>query len=219
MENTLNTSKKDTKDKIRYYPSSINGRLKVKWRDGKKVLNTKHTNYSYGSLEKTLNYGLDFIPLENVKQVLLLGLGGGCVIHSLKERFNCHAPITALEIDPVVISIAEKEFGIKEKEDLKIILGDAYKHVMQTKESYDLCIIDIYIDLIVPKVFYNPEFWDAMTKVINLNGFVLFNTGIDLTEEQVNVFLDSLPDCFLYQVIFKVYNSNTLIILNKYYED
>lgn len=191
----------------------------VKWREGKKVLNTKHTNYSYGMLEKTLNYGLDFIPLENVNSVLLLGLGGGCIISSLKEKYKCYAPVTAIEIDPVVIDIAEKEFGVIPKHNLDIVLDDAYKYVLNTKESFDLCIIDIYIDLIVPKAFYSQEFWEAITKVINLNGFVLFNTGIDLTEEQVTEFVDSLPDCFLYQVLFRVFENNTLIILNKYYEE
>lgn len=219
MENTLDASQKSAKDSIQYYPSPINGRLKVKWRDGKKVLNTKHTNYSYGILEKVLNHGLNFIPLEEIDSVLLLGMGGGCIINSLKNRYNCHAPITALEIDPVVIDIAEKEFGITESEDLKIITDDAYKYVMETKDNFDLTIIDIFIDLHVPEAFYNSQFWEAMTKLVNLNGFVLFNTGIDLTEDQVNAFLDSLPDCFLYQVMFQVYESNTLIILNKYYEE
>lgn len=217
MENILNAPKKSVKDSIRYYPSTINGRLKVKWRDGKKVLNTKHTNYSYGTLEKVLNYGLDFIPLEDIKSVLLLGMGGGCIINSLRNRYHCNAPITALELDPVVVEIAEKEFGIIESEDLKIIASDAYAYVMESKDKFDLTIIDIFIDLHVPEAFYNLEFWEAMTNLVNLNGFVLFNTGIDLTEDQVNVFLDSVPDCFLYQVMFQVYESNTLIILNKYY--
>lgn len=215
----MGSSKKDVKDLIIYYLSEVNGRLKVKWREGKKVLNTKQTNYSYGTLEKVLNYGLDSIPLENTQSVLLLGMGGGCIINSLRSRYNCHAPITALELDPVVIDIAEKEFGITESADLKIITGDAYDYTLETKDSFDLTIIDIFIDIYVPDKFYSTEFWDAMAKSVNLNGFVLFNTGIDLTEEQVNAFLDKLPDCFLYQVMFNVYESNTLIILNKFHED
>lgn len=219
MEKKLGTSKKDAKDLITYYPSEVNGRLQVKWREGKKVLDTKQTNYSYGTLEKVLNYGLDSIPLENIKSVLLLGMGGGCIINSLKSRYNCSAPVTAIELDPVVIDIAEKEFGITESADLKIIARDAYDYTLETEDSFDLTIIDIFIDLLVPEKFYKPEFWDAMKKVVKLNGFVLFNTGIDLTEELVNDFLDSLPDCFLYQVMFHVYESNTLIILNKYSEE
>ena len=219
MKNSVGASKDAAKDLIYYYPSEINGRLKVKWREGKKVLNTKQTNYSYGTLEKVLNYGLDSIPLENIESVLLLGMGGGCIINSLRSRYNCSAPITALELDPVVIDIAEKEFGITESEGLKIIVGDAYDYTLETKDSFDLTIIDIFIDIYVPEKFYGTEFWEAMAKAVNLTGFVLFNTGIDLTEEQVNAFLDSLPDCFLYQVMFNVYESNTLIILNKFHED
>lgn len=219
MKNNSENNQKDTASTERQYHSPINGVLKIRWEEGKKILDTEHTNYSYGSLEDVLNYGLDNIPLDNVQSVLLLGMGGGCIISSLKNRYNCHAPVTAIELDPMLIDIAEKEFGVVESENLSILEADAFQYITNTKDSFDLVIIDIFIDLLVPEEFYNPEFWDAMTNVVNLNGFVLFNTGIDLTEEQVNAFLDSLPDCFLYQVMFQVYESNTLIILNKYSED
>lgn len=219
MKNKSEKTQNKSSSSVREYNSSINGLLKVKWENGKKILDTEHTNYSYGSLEDVLNYGLDNIPLENVNSVLLLGMGGGCIIGSLKNRYNCHAPVTAIELDPMLIDIAAKEFGIVESEKLNILEADAYHYIVETKDSFDLVIIDIFIDLLVPEKFYKPEFWDAMKKVVKLNGFVLFNTGIDLTEEQVNDFLDSLPDCFLYQVMFHVYESNTLIILNKYSEE
>jgi len=219
LENNSERNQEDTSSSVREYHSPINGLLKIRWENGKKILDTEHTNYSYGSLEDVLNHGLDYIPLENINSVLLLGMGGGCIIGSLKNRYNCHAPITAIELDPMLIDIAAKEFGVVESEDLNILETDAYRYVTETKDSFDLVIIDIFIDLLMPEEFYKPTFWDAMTQVVNLNGFVLFNTGIDLTEEQVNAFLDTLPDCFLYQVMFEVYESNTLIILNKFSED
>ncbi len=218
MEKNLGGYQKDRTTSVQYYQSEVNGELRVKWLDGIKVLNTPHTNYSYGTLEEVLNYGLDFIPMEGIQSVLLLGMGGGCVIESLEDKYKCVAPITAVEIDPLIIDIAEKEFGIKPSTDLEIIEADAYDYVLKTKETFDLTIIDIFIDLHVPAKFYEPEFWLAMKKLVELNGFVLFNTGIDLTEEQINNFLDDLPDCFLYQVMFHVYQSNTLIILHKYHE-
>lgn len=219
MENKSEKHQKDKATTEREYHSPINGVLKVRWEKGKKILDTEHTNYSYGSLEDVLNYGLDNIPLENVNSVLLLGMGGGCMISSLKNRYNCQAPVTAIELDPMLIDIAEKEFGVVQSKNLSILETDAYQYITETKDSSDLIIIDIFIDLLVPEKFYKPEFWNAMTKVVNLNGFVLFNTGIDLTEEQVNDFLDTLPDCFLYQVMFEVFESNTLIILNKFSEE
>ena len=219
MENKSEKHQKDKASTEREYHSPINGVLKVRWEKGKKILDTEHTNYSYGSLEDVLNYGLDNIPLENVNSVLLFGMGGGCMISSLKNRYSCHAPVTAIELDPMLIDIAEKEFGVVQSKNLSILETDAYQYITETKDTFDLIIIDIFIDLLVPEKFYKPEFWDAMTKVVNLNGFVLFNTGIDLTEEQVNTFLDTLPDCFLYQVMFEVFESNTLIILNKFSEE
>lgn len=220
MKEKSDERQKESED-IRVYESSVNSSLKVRWdaERGRKILDTEHTNYSYGSLEDLLNYGLDSTPMDNIESVLLLGMGGGCMVSSLKERYNCYAPITAVEVDPVMIEVAEKEFGVKPSEDLKIIQDDAYDYIINTSDSFDLTIIDIFIDLVVPEKFYQPEFWEAMTKVVKLNGFVLFNTGIDLTEDQVYDFLDTLPDCFAYQAMLEVYESNTLIILNKFYEE
>jgi len=218
VENRESNNHKISGRVLKEYHSPINGILRLKKLDGKKILNTDHTNYSYGSLEDVLNYGLDFIPLEDIDSVLLLGMGAGCVIGSLKNRYNCHAPITAIEIDPLLIDIASKEFDIKPSKQLEIIQTDAYDYALKTFNSYDLVIIDIFIDLHVPKKFYSDAFWKAISKIITLNGFVLFNTGIDLTEKQVHEFLDRLPDCFLYQVMFHVYESNTLLILNKFHD-
>lgn len=213
-----NQENKDENKVLRTYPSEINELLQIRMKEGKKLLDTQHTNYSYGTLEDVLNFGLDDIPLNNVKSVLLLGMGAGCVIGSLKNRYNVDVPTTAVEIDEVVVEIAAKEFNIVPSDDLKIIIDDAYDYVLNTKDSFDLVVLDIFIDLIVPEKFYSNKFWEAMTKVLNLNGFILFNMGIDLTEEEVIEFKSNLPACFLYQVIYNVYESNTLLIINKFCE-
>lgn len=215
LESKIRKSQKPEGIVIKEYTSPLNGVLRVKWLGGKKILNTEHTNYSYGTLEDVLNYGLDFIPLGNVQSVLLLGMGAGCVTGSLKKRYNCYAPVTAVEADPVIIEIADKEFGISASEQLHIIQGDAMEYVLETRDTFDLVIIDIFVDLHVPEKFYSDEFWQAVIHIVSVNGFVLFNTGIDLTEEQINSFADRLPDGFLHQIVYNVYESNTLLILNR----
>jgi len=201
---------------LKFFESEISGRLKVRYLDNKKILNTQHTNYSYGMLEEVLNYGLDSIPVENLNSALVLGLGAGCVVGSLRKRYNFSGPIKGVEIDPVVLQIAEEEFDLSADENLEIICADAFEFVQTTKEKFDLVIVDIFIDIEVPNLFYQEEFWFHVKKLMNKNGFVLFNAGIDLTEEKLNEFLDILPEKFLYQIIFEVYISNTLVILNKF---
>ncbi len=67
--------------------SEYNGTLEITWHNGKKHLNTKNANYSYGSLQKILKIGLQKIDLTNCKNILILGLGAGSVIETLDKRF------------------------------------------------------------------------------------------------------------------------------------
>ncbi len=50
-----------------------------------KVLSSSHANYSYGALQRVLEYGLKQIDMRDVKNILLLGLGGGSVIETLRR--------------------------------------------------------------------------------------------------------------------------------------
>jgi len=214
LENCNSKKEKSSRYPL-YFNSPINQKLKVKWEDGRKVLNTLNTNYSYGILEDVLNYGLDAIPLKNKEKVLVLGMGAGSVIKSLRKRYQSKAYIKAVELDPVVIKLAAKKFNIIPSSDLEIIEKDAYKFIAKSKKTYDLIIVDIFIDLEVPKEFYSSTFWKEVEKRIRIGGFVLFNAGIDLTEEEIDQFLERLPANLIYQVIYNVFESNTLIILNK----
>lgn len=200
---------------IRKFPSSINQKLKILWKDGKKLLNTKNANYSYGTLVDVLKHGIDTLPIDKIKSVLLLGMGGGSIIKSLREEYFNYSPVVAVEIDPVVIELAETEFHFTENEDISIHCMDAWKYIEKSKESFDLIIIDIFIDITVPQKFYKMEFWKMIVENVNPNGFILFNAGIDLEEKEVREWVSKLPDNFIYQKNYNVLGSNTVIILQR----
>lgn len=161
---------------IKKIPSEINGTLEVTVIDGKKILDTAHANYSYGELQKILKYGLQQLDLSNVNSILLLGLGGGSVIKTLKDDFNYRGHITAVEIDPVIIDIAETEFEIRPTENLQIICADALEYVQQTRDQYDLIITDIFIDNKIPQELYELTFWKALSGLVAPSGAILLNT-------------------------------------------
>ncbi len=106
--------------------SQYSGALEITWYNGKKYLNTKNANYSYGSLQEILKIGLEKINLQHCNEVLVLGLGGGSVIETLQNDFNYKGHITAVDIDPVIIQLAKDEFNIRESEKLAIICADAF---------------------------------------------------------------------------------------------
>ena len=192
--------------------SEYNDILEITWYNGEKHLNSKNANYSYGSLQKILKIGLDKIDLTNTKEVLILGLGGGSVIETLRKDFNYKKNITALEIDSVIIQIAEEEFNIRKSENLKIICVDALTYMQQNKKQYDLIILDLYIDIHVPSSFLEIPFWQTILKASKQS--ILFNASLEAeTNDKISTII-SLSKEHNYHVekLEKVNRTNTLVI-------
>lgn len=201
----------------RRFSSEINGTLEVTFINGKKVLDSENANYSYGQLQKVLEFGLAQVDLKTVKNILLLGMGGGSIIHSLRDNFGYNGSITAIEIDPKVIEIAGKEFGIAESQNQHIIQGDAFQYVENCKDAFQLIIVDLFIDTEVPAVFYERKFCQNLAKRIASNGFLIFNLGMGLKNdsEMAEKVTSYFGKEFHFQIHPRVQGTNTLLIGKK----
>jgi predicted membrane-bound spermidine synthase len=194
--------------------SEYNDILEITWYNGKKHLNSKNANYSYGSLQKILKIGLGKIDLKNCNEILVLGLGGGSVIETLRKDFNYQNNITALEIDPIIIQIAEEEFNIRESENFKIICVDALTYMQQNKKQFDLIILDLYIDLHVPSSFLKISFWQTILKASKQS--ILFNASTEANaNDNISTIISLLKEHKYHVEKFeKVNQTNTLVIAN-----
>ncbi|WP_231373960.1 spermidine synthase [Aureivirga marina] len=197
-------------------PSEFSGNLEITWYNGKKYLNTKNANYSYGSLQKILHFGLEKISLKNYNSILILGMGGGSVIQTLRNDFHFKKKITTLDIDPKIIEIAKSEFGIHENENLEILCEDAF-HFVEKKLIFDGIIIDLFIDSNVPEKFYKKDFWKNVMKNISKNGFIIFNASLENTiqNELENIQKLLEENGFQISIFEKVENTNTLVLALK----
>ena len=195
--------------------SKHSGTLEITWHNGKKQLNSKNANYSYGSLQKILKIGVDQIELLKVKSVLVLGMGGGSVIETLRTDFNYIHQITAVEIDPDIIEIAHTEFGISEDENLQIHCNDAYQFVKQSTKQFDLIILDLFIDLSVPDQFLSESFWNEVLRLKSSKGDIIFNAAVKDGKHKTIQQLVSYLKTKVYKVdlLENVNNTNTLLIL------
>lgn len=194
--------------------SDFSGTLEITWYNGKKMLNTENANYSYGSLQEILKYGLEKIDLKNVNSILLLGLGGGSVIETLLSDFKYSKHISAVDIDPVIIDIAVREFNLKENETLKLICDDAGNFMRCNTQLFDLIIIDLFIDIKVPQSFLKLPFWETVVNASGTNGTILFNASLEKTRSTaLDDIIRFLNTCFYKTEVYdKVKNTNTLII-------
>ena len=193
--------------------SDINGTLEITWYNGKKHLNSKNANYSYGSLQRILKFGLEKIDLKHTQSILLLGLGGGSVIQTLREDFNYQKHITAVDIDPEIIKIAQEEFLLKPNENLDFVCEDALKYITQDTEQFDLIIIDLFIDIQMPEQFLEISFWETILKRKNANGSILFNASLEdsISHKLQNVINYLRSHVYKVDVYDKVNQTNTVV--------
>ena len=194
--------------------SQYSGELEITWYNGKKHLNSQNANYSYGSLQRILKFGLEKINLNNANSILILGMGGGSVIKTLKEDFNYTKAIEAVELDSVIIDIAKTEFGITENNHLKIHCSDAFEFIHTNTKKFDLIIVDLYIDLTVPDKFLSQQFWSQVLDSKSSKGSILFNASVKASnEDKIDNLVNTLKaKVFKVDVYKKVNNTNTVII-------
>lgn len=201
--------------------SELSKTLEVTLVNGELVLDSKNTNYSYGSLQRILRKGLKFIGFETIKpmqHILVLGVAGGSVIKTLVDEIGYRGKITGIELDEKIIEVANTYFNLNQIENLNIIQHDAFEFVLKTKLTYDLIIVDIFQDTLMPSFLFETFFQNRLTEILNPKGFILFNTmllkEIDTVRNQNYLrFYD--PSIFKVATLPRVEEHNELIVVQK----
>ena len=201
--------------------SKVNKNLEISWNKGKLVLDSENTNYSYGSLQQILRKGLQHIGFETIKtmdNILILGVAGGSVIKTLVDEIQYKGQITGVEIDAEIIQIANDYFRLNEIQNLEIVIEDAFTFVLKTKKQYDLIVIDIFQDTVMPNFLFETFFMNSIGIILEPCGAILFNTMIlnQKQNERNEKFLDDLDaQSFTIEKIPRIEEHNELIVIKK----
>jgi len=84
-----------------------------------------------------------FLPAEDIQRVLVLGVGGGAVIHQL-QRYIKPVEIIGVELNPVHIMVAKRYFGITNKL-AQLVEADAVKWLENySGPPFDMIIDDLF---------------------------------------------------------------------------
>jgi spermidine synthase len=201
--------------------SDISQSIEVTLYNGKTLLNTKNTNYSYGSLQKVLKKGLLTIgktEISKMNDILVLGVAGGSVVQTLVTDFEFTKNIVGVELDPEIIQIANSYFNLDKIRNFKCIIADAEEFVVTHKDSYDLIIIDIFKDTEMPEFLFQNSFLTNVKQLLNKNSFILFN--IMILDNKKNTIIDDYllhfeSDLFTKKALKNVEHYNDLIIIKK----
>lgn len=182
--------------RVKKYCSAISGELEVTYLNGRKVLDAARANYSYGALQQVLHMGLRSIGFDQqVKTVLVLGMGGGSVAETIRRDFNSEAAITFVEIDPEMIRIAREEFDLEQYSQIGIIQADAAEYVKTAVAAFDVVIVDLFIQDEIPDQFTQAPFLERLPGLIAPQGHLIYNTMRDsMGPESRQRILETLHD-------------------------
>jgi spermidine synthase len=125
-------------------------------------------------LRYTRNMTLGVIYPQEIKRVLMIGLGGGSISTYL-GRHMPDLPIDTVEIDPAVVNVAKKYFGIVETDKVRYLEGDGRVFLTRRKEPYDLILVDAFHGGYVPFHLLTKEFYALIKQRLTPAGAAAFN--------------------------------------------
>jgi spermidine synthase len=84
-------------------------------------------------------------------------------------------PVTSVELDPVVLELAKKYFGIKDEPNFQVVNRDGRLFLAESKEHYDIILIDAYRGPFVPFHLLTKEFYQIVKDHLAEGGVVAQN--------------------------------------------
>jgi len=116
-------------------------------------------------------------------RVLLVGLGGGGMVHFLNHFFP-GTKVDIVDIDPVVVQVAREWFGIDNSEQNTVTTADGVAHIDQaTPHSWDVIYMDVFLKPTaegtnsagVPKNTTHRQFLERLRKRLRPGGLLVFH--------------------------------------------
>jgi len=111
---------------------------------------------------------------KKINSILEIGSGGGRVAWYL-HRFLPNAQITTVELDPTVVELSHKYFGIKEEPGFHEVARDGRIFLAGSKAKYDIIMIDAYRGPFVPFHMLTREFYQIVAQHLADGGVVAQN--------------------------------------------
>lgn len=116
------------------------------------------------------------MPVYRPEMKRVLFIGGGAATGPKQFRsFYPEVQVDVVEIDPVVIDVAERYFGFKPDARTAVTIQDGRRYLVTTRSRYDAIIVDAYYAESIPFHVTTVEFMRALKRRLNPGGVALFN--------------------------------------------
>lgn len=163
--------------------SAMHPKMWVHLYKGRYRLSTEKAVYSWEDLYSCYRVALkaEGYDSKSIESLLVLGFGLGAVPKMLKKFGQDGFKSIGVELDPKIIEL-NKEYGYSLQAGDEIYCKDAIEFVKQDRESYDLIVLDVFIEEIVPDSISTASFYSDVANRLKQNGAVLHNRMTDTAE-------------------------------------
>lgn len=142
-----------------------------------------------------------------VKRVAVIGVGGGAMLHFIAH----HQPdvvVDGVEIDPVVVALAEKYFRLKESETIQVHVADGLKFLAETENKYDVIFMDAFLkpsddtdDTGAPLALKTTAFYKSLHDQLTEDGVVAINLNANpKSAGDVRLIRAAFPQVYVFNV-------------------
>lgn len=121
---------------------------------------------------RTMALAVAFRPAA--RRVLFIGVGGGSIPKRLRHDFP-DTTIDAVDIDPVVLDVAQRFFGVPRDGRLRLYAEDGRLFLQKGGEAYDVVFLDAYNSDTIPFHLTTLEFYQELQQRLAPDGIVVSN--------------------------------------------
>jgi spermidine synthase len=110
------------------------------------------------------------------REMLVIGNAGGTMGRAY-GRFYPRIAIDGVELDPAVNRVARRYFGAGDNPRMRLIAADGRPFLEQTRERYDLIVVDAYRQPYVPFYLATSEFFRLAREHLRSGGAIALNVA------------------------------------------
>jgi len=123
----------------------------------------------------------------DAKRVLVLGMGGGAVTKRWWRDYP-DMTIDSVEIDPTVVDVARRYFGLPDDPRLGVFTTDARRYIQTTDKTYDVVIVDAYYAESLPFHLTTTEFLREVKSRMAPDGVLAYNVISPVSGDKSKLF-------------------------------
>ncbi|MDQ2904600.1 MAG: fused MFS/spermidine synthase [Chloroflexota bacterium] len=147
-------------------------------------------------------FNANFTP-QHLHRVGIIGLAAGTIAHQFTKVYG-PVPIDGVEIDPAIVSVGQRYFGMTEP-NLHVNIQDGRTFIETTHERYDVVAIDAFQQPYIPFQLTTREFFTSIRAHLSSTGVVALNTAHTTTDYRlVHAFINTMSQVFPSVYIFNV---------------